>query len=57
MALKVEKRGDPINTAGLSGKPHLCHTCKLRKTGLFTVDVYNNPQCADCARAQNRPID
>ena len=58
MALKVERRGGPNTTDSMAAnKPALCHTCKQRKPGLFTTDVYGNPQCADCARAQNRPID
>lgn len=54
MALKVERVGTTTDTMG--SKPNLCHTCKERKTGVFTLDVYAKPQCGDCARAQGKPI-
>lgn len=55
MALRVERKGDPITTAGLE-KPLLCHTCKQRKTGIFTTDPYNNPMCHDCAVKAKRAV-
>lgn len=57
MALRTEKKGQPMTTTAMNQKPRLCHTCKERKQGLFTVDAYANPMCADCARAAKRPID
>jgi hypothetical protein len=54
MALKVERRG--TTTDNISSKPSLCHTCKERKEGLFTVDVYGKPMCYDCAVAAGRMV-
>ena len=54
MALKIERRG--TTSDNLNQKPNLCHTCKERKTGLFTVDVYNRAMCYDCAVAAGRMV-
>lgn len=35
----------------------LCHTCKLRKDCIFTVDPNGKPQCADCAYERGHNID
>jgi hypothetical protein len=43
-------------TSGGAQKPMMCHTCHLRKTGLFTLDLNRRPQCSDCSAAQGRPI-
>jgi len=57
MALVKPDKGTPITTSNLgSNKPPVCHTCKERKTGVFTFDSYGKPQCGDCARAEGRPI-
>ena len=57
MALAKPKEWTGTTSGGLVGqKPLLCHTCKERKHGLFTIDPYGNPQCADCAAARGRPI-
>lgn len=54
MALKIERRGTTTET--ITGKPPLCHTCRERKPGLYTVDVYNKPMCYDCAVAAGRMV-
>jgi hypothetical protein len=54
MALKVERVGTTSDSIGT--KPNLCHTCKERKTGLFTTDVYGKPMCYDCAVIAGRMV-
>jgi hypothetical protein len=54
MALKVERRG--ATSQNLTGKPEMCHTCKERKPGLFTTDVYMKPMCYDCAVKAGRMV-
>lgn len=54
MALKIEQRG--TTSDGIQSKPMLCHTCKERKTGVFTIDVYGKPMCHDCAVAAGRAV-
>ena len=53
MALRVEYKG---TTSDMKSKPNLCHTCRERKEGLFTVDVYGKPMCYDCGVAARRII-
>lgn len=55
MGLIIERRG--TTTENLRRAPMQCHTCKLRKDMLFTVDANGRPQCADCARAEGHPVD
>jgi len=55
MALKVERVGTSTDT--IAGKPPLCHTCRQRKEGLYSVDEYMKPRCADCCRVAGKPID
>ena len=54
MALKIEKRGEGMVKTTDPPKPHLCHTCKQRKTGIFGIDPNGNPQCGDCGNG-HRP--
>ena len=54
MALKVEREG--VVSSAMDAKPMLCHTCKLRKTGVFTTDVYGKPMCYDCGVRLNRIV-
>ena len=54
MALKIERRGTTSDS--ITGKPNLCHTCKERKQGIFTTDVYMKPMCYDCAVAAKRIV-
>jgi len=53
MALRVEYKG---TTSETKGKPNLCHTCKERKDGIFTTDVYMKPMCYDCAVKAGRMV-
>lgn len=54
MALKIERTGTTTDT--MANKLPLCHTCRERKEGLYTVDEYMKPRCADCSRAVGKPI-
>jgi len=55
MALVVQRQG--TTTESMQQKARQCHTCKLRKEGLFGVDENGNPRCADCCRSVGKPID
>lgn len=54
MALIVDKTG-VVTTASMA-KPMLCHYCRERKLGPFTVSPENKPTCADCAAKMGKPI-
>ena len=55
MALVVERRVTTTNS--IEPKAQLCHTCRERKSQLFTIGVDGKPICADCCRKIGRPID
>lgn len=54
MPLKTENQRTTTTT--LTDRLPLCWTCKQRKSGVFGMDGYGNPRCADCAKAAGRPI-
>lgn len=54
MALKIEYRGTTTGT--IKETLQMCFTCKIRKEGLFTIDMYGNPMCAECAEKARRPM-
>ena len=55
MALIVQQQG--TSSESIRSAPRQCHTCKLRKAGLFGLDENGNPRCSDCCRAVGKPID
>lgn len=55
MALIVQREG-LTTTDSMRNKPMLCHACRTRKTGVFTLSADNKPMCGDCAAAIGRPI-
>ena len=56
MALVVQ-RDKVTSSESMRVQLMMCHTCHVRKGGLFTLDVYQRAQCADCARAAGKPIE
>ena len=57
MALIVQREANLTTSDSLRGKPQLCHTCRERKTGVFTLDAEQKPMCNDChVSLRGRPI-
>ena len=60
MAL-IKQGGEPSGTVWTSmgprePRPALCHLCRERKTGVFTINVNGQTVCADCGGSSVRGV-